>query len=168
MLDMFCSWCGVTYPAVQIEVPPFLQELAASAPGPAEIVSVASGRFTDLRLDLSRPDDNDPSAWILVSAGHEVFFLDLAGGYQTGTSAYTLEDKREALRDLFDVACLFLNGRFTEHLWERNGQVISSELRFTDSPSAFLTSGGVKGRIIRRFGRQIKYHQRTGPHDSTT
>jgi hypothetical protein len=151
---------------VQTEVSQFLQELAASAPGPAEIVPVASGRFTDLRLDLSCPDDNDPLAWILVSASEEVFFLDLAGGYQTATSAYTLEDKREVLRDFFDMACLFLTGRFTEHLWSRNGQIAFSELRFTDSPSIRLTSGGVKGRFIRRFGRQIKYHQRTGPGDS--
>jgi hypothetical protein len=38
---------------VQIDVPQFLQDLAARAPGPAEIVSVADGRYTDLSLALA-------------------------------------------------------------------------------------------------------------------
>jgi hypothetical protein len=147
---------------MQIDVPQFLRDLAARAPGPAEIVSVADGRYPDLRLDLTRPGESEPCAWILVSASLEVFFLNLTGGYQIVQTAYTLEDQIEVLQDLFDIGCSFLDGDSTEHLWERDGHVIFRELRFTDSPAGALTHGGLKGRLVRRFGRRIEYHQRAG------
>jgi hypothetical protein len=144
---------------VPTDVPRFLRDLAARAPGPAEIVAITGG---DLSLELARPGGSEPSASILVFAGHEVFSLDLAGGYQTTQTAYTLEDQIEVLEDLFDIGCRFVGGGFTEHLWERDGQVVFRELHADDSTRAFLTSGGLGGRLRRRLGRGIRHRKIAG------